>query len=178
MRQSNMTMPRTLDAAVVAAVAVAMLASGCSASEGNAAPEPEETAASTSAVAPDVMEAPGHNQDPAQAGRSAGGVTVLVSERTPYAMDALGGGRLEILGGCLGASGSVIVWPYGTEVVKNEPLTIDIPTYGTFALGDRVRIGGGYVLEHSSHDVERGEYQAGGVTVPADCAKHDIFLAS
>lgn len=104
-------------------------------------------------------------------------VTVLVSERTGSGMDALGGGTLEVVDGCLGASGSVIVWPHGTEVVQDDPLTIDIPKYGTFALGDDVQVGGGYVLEHSSDSVEPGDYAAGGVTVPAKCAKHDIFVA-
>jgi hypothetical protein len=108
---------------------------------------------------------------------SAGGVTVLVSERADAGMDALGGGTLEVVGGCLGASGSVVVWPHGTEVVQDGPLTIDIPDYGTFALGDEVEVGGGYVLEHSSDNVEPGDYPVGGVTVPAECAKHDVFLA-
>ena len=108
---------------------------------------------------------------------SAGDVTVLVSERADAGMDALGGGTLEVVGGCLGASGSVIVWPNGTEVVQDNPLTIDIPDYGTVALGDEVQVGGGYVLEHSSDNVEPGDYSVGGVTVPAECARHDIFLA-
>ena len=110
---------------------------------------------------------------------SAGDVTVLVSKRSSGGMDALGSGVLEVVGGCLGASGSVMVWPHGTEVVQDDPLTIDIPDYGTFALGDDVRVGGGYVLDHSesSDDVEPGDYPAGGVDVPAQCAKHDIFLA-
>ena len=107
----------------------------------------------------------------------AGDVTVLVSERPDAGMDALGGGTLEVVGGCLGASGSVIVWPHGTEVVQDDPLTVDIPGYGKFALGDEVRVGGGYVLEHSSGNVEPDDYAAGGITVPAECAEHDIFLA-
>jgi hypothetical protein len=102
---------------------------------------------------------------------------VLVSQRAAGGMDALGGGRVEVVGGCLGASGSVIVWRHGTEVVKDDPLTIDIPNYGTFAFGDQVEVGGGYVAKHSSDNVEPGPYQVGGVTVPAECAKHDIFLA-
>lgn len=106
-----------------------------------------------------------------------GEVTVLVSEPAGGGMDALGGGRLEVVGGCLGASGSVIVWPNGTELVEDEPLTINIPDYGTFALGDEVQVGGGYVLEHSSDEVEPGDYAVGGVTVPSEWAKHDIFLA-
>lgn len=108
---------------------------------------------------------------------SAGDVTVLVSERADAGMDALGGGKLEVVGGCLGAGGSVIVWPHGTDVVQDDPLTIDIPGYGTFALGDEVQVAGGYVLEHSSDDVAPGDYPVSGVSVPAECAKYDIFLA-
>ena len=108
---------------------------------------------------------------------SAGDVTVLVSQRATGGMDALGGGRIEVVGGCLGASGSVIVWPHGTEVVQEDPLTIDIPKYGTFALGDDIEIGGGFVLEHSSDEIEPGADEVGGITVPAECAKHDVFLA-
>lgn len=108
---------------------------------------------------------------------SAGGVAVLVSEPSGAGMEALGGGRLEVVGGCLGAGGSVIVWPPGTEVVEDDPLTIDIPDYGTFALGDEVQVAGGFVLEHPTREVEPGPYPAGGVTVPAACAKHDIFVA-
>jgi hypothetical protein len=92
-------------------------------------------------------------------------------------MDGLGGGTLAVVGGCLGASGSVIVWPHGTEVVQDDPVTVEIPDYGTFALGDEVQVAGGYVLEHSSDHVEPGDYAVGGVTVPAECARHDVFLA-
>jgi hypothetical protein len=106
-----------------------------------------------------------------------GDTTVLVSEFPRSGMDALGGGRLEVVGGCLGASGTVIVWPYRTRVVSEDPLTISIPDRGTFALGDDVEIGGGYVLEHTSTAVEPGPYEVGGVTVPAECAENDIFLA-
>ena len=107
----------------------------------------------------------------------AGDVTVLVSKFPSGGMDAQGGGRLEVLGGCLGASGSVIVWPHGTRVVDDDPLTIEVPDNGTFGRGDEVQLGGGWVLEHSSDDVEPGPYEVGGVTVPAECAEHDIFLA-
>ncbi|WP_346619928.1 hypothetical protein [Blastococcus montanus] len=108
---------------------------------------------------------------------SAGDVTVLVSEPADAGMDALGGGRLEVVGGCLGAGGYVIVWPSGTEVVNDDPLTIDIPGQGTYGLGDEVEVAGGFVLEHSSRDVEPGPFDVAGVTVPAGCAEHDVFLA-
>lgn len=108
---------------------------------------------------------------------SAGDVTVLVSERTGAGMQALGGGRLEVVGGCLGASGHVIVWPHGTEVVEDDTVTISIPGHGTAALGDDVEVAGGFVLEHSSRTVAPGPLDVGGVTVPAECAEHDVFLA-
>lgn len=106
------------------------------------------------------------------------GVTVLVGERANGGMAAQGGGRLEVLDGCLGASGTVIVWPFGTEIVDNDPITIDIPENGTFALGDDVTVSGGYVLEHSSTARESGPFEVAGVTVPRGCAEHDIFLAT
>jgi hypothetical protein len=58
--------------------------------------------------------------------------------------------------GAWGVSGTTIVSPYGTELVDDDPLTIEIPDYGTFALGDDVKVGGGYVLEHSSTTREPG----------------------
>ena len=61
-----------------------------------------------------------------------GDVSVLVSERADGGMAAQGGGTLEVVGGCLGAGGSVIVWPHGTQVVQDQPLTILIPGVGTF----------------------------------------------
>jgi hypothetical protein len=42
-----------------------------------------------------------------------GDVTVLVSERLGWGSDGGLSGRLEVVGGCLGARGSVIVWRHG-----------------------------------------------------------------
>lgn len=92
-------------------------------------------------------------------------------------MDALGGGHLEVVGGCLGADGIVIVWPHGTKVLDDDPLTIEVPDNGTFSLGDVVRLGGGMVVEHSSTNLEPGPYEVGGITVPDECSDHDVFLA-
>lgn len=108
---------------------------------------------------------------------SAGDVSVLVSEFPQGGMDAQGGGRLEIVGGCLGASGTVIVWPHRTRVVSRSPLTISVPGRGTFEMGDQVQVAGGTVLEDRSASAEPGPVEVGGVTVPTECARHDIFLA-
>jgi hypothetical protein len=107
----------------------------------------------------------------------AGEVSVLVSERATSGMDALGGGRLEVVGGCLGADGTVIVWPHGTKVINEDPLTIEIPDNGTFTVGEEVRIGGGYVLERSPGERADDSFEVAGVTVPSSCSEHDVFLA-
>lgn len=108
----------------------------------------------------------------------AGGVTVLIAGYPSHGSDALGGGTLEVVGGCLGADGDVYVFPQGTDVVDEEPLTLDIPGSGEVSLGEEFDVGGGWAVEHSSDDVEPGAIEIGGVTVPAECAKYDIFLSA
>ncbi len=71
----------------------------------------------------------------------------------------------------------MVVWPYGTDVVSEEPLQIDMPDQGLFSVGDEIEIGGGYVLEHPSEELEPGPFAVAGVPVPPGCAEHDIFLA-
>lgn len=92
-------------------------------------------------------------------------------------MDALLPGELEVLGGCLGAGGAVVVWPHGTTVAGTDPLTVDVPGYGTFTLGETVGLAGGYVVEHSPGPAPTGPYDVGGVEVPSGCTEHDVFLA-
>jgi hypothetical protein len=108
----------------------------------------------------------------------AGGVIVLVAGYQNGGSDALGGGTLEVVGECLGADGGVYVFPRGTEVVDEDPLTIDIPGFGEVSLGEDFEVGGGWEIEHSSDDVKPGPVELGGVTVPAACAAYDVFLSS
>ncbi len=110
---------------------------------------------------------------------TAGDVTVVVSARTGAGMDALGAGRLSVVGGCLGLDDFVVVWPHGTDVVEEDPLRVDVPGAGTVGLGDRVEVGGGFVVEHpeGGPEGEAGPVEVGGAEVPAECARHDVFLA-
>jgi hypothetical protein len=108
----------------------------------------------------------------------AGDVTVLVGQRSGSGMDALGGGVLEVVGDCLGAGGYTVVWPHGTEVVDEDPLTIDVPGEGEVTLGDEVSLPGGYVSESDGGArTATGPVQAGGVTVPEDCVGKGVFLS-
>ncbi len=108
----------------------------------------------------------------------AGGVQVLVAGYQSGGSDAAGGGTLEVVGDCLGARGDVYVFPQGTEVVDEDPLTIDIPGFGEVSLGEEFEVGGGWEVEHSSDDAEPGPIEVGGVTIPDGCARYDIFLSA
>ena len=88
-------------------------------------------------------------------------------------MDALLEGTLAVVDGCLGITDAdhhdtVVVWPYGTEVVSDDPATIDIPGIGTVAVGEGVSVGGG---------VDRDDGSVGGATVPAYCDEGEVWLA-
>lgn len=107
-----------------------------------------------------------------------GDATVMVSERLRGGMDAGLGGELTVIDGCLGVAGTVVVWPHGTDVVDDDPLTIELPSHRTSTVGGTIELGGGYGVEHSTHDVEPGPLDVAGVTIPSACARHDIFLAS
>ena len=103
---------------------------------------------------------------------SAGEVTVLVAAPPDAGMDALGGGTVEVVDGCLGADGAVIIWPHGTRVLSEEPVEIDVPDLGAVGLGDTVELGGGFVFEpEGPGDVYESEL------VPQACAGRPVFLA-
>ena len=48
------------------------------------------------------------------------------------------GGRVELVGDCLGFGGNTIIWPYGTEIVSDDPLVVDVPGEGQVTIGDQV----------------------------------------
>ena len=68
---------------------------------------------------------------------------VLVSAPADGGDDAGIGGTVGLVGKCLGIGGSVAFWPSGTEIVADDPLTIDVPGIGEVSVGDKVSGGGG-----------------------------------
>ncbi|GAA1478108.1 hypothetical protein GCM10009623_25540 [Nocardioides aestuarii] len=101
--------------------------------------------------------------------------TVLVSERTGYGMEAAIPGVIEVVGGCLGVNGQVVVWPHGTDVVDDDPLTLDLPGHGQVSLGHEVMLGGGFVHE-PPQDEPRDDLVVGGAPVPEPCTHHPVAL--
>lgn len=106
-----------------------------------------------------------------------GDVRVLVGEDVDGGLDAMGGGTLADVGGCLGwaprggeETGTLVIWPHGTTIKKPDPLriTVDGTTYG---IGDNIRIAGGESgpLEPSDHFYDK---------VPKACRAANVFLAN
>ncbi|WP_121251193.1 hypothetical protein [Nocardioides ferulae] len=103
-----------------------------------------------------------------------GEVAVLVGERSGDGMDALLSGRLAVVEGCLGVTttedetGTVVVWPHGTDVVDDDPLTIAVPGEDDYALGEEIQVGGGGA---DGPDV-------GGVDIEQECGVDTAWLAN
>jgi len=108
----------------------------------------------------------------------AGDARVLVAERSSGGMDALLEGTLTMVGACLGIEATegsallVVVWPYGTDVERGDPLTLDLPDVGTVSLGEAVAVGGGVVRPDSPAG------PVGGAAIPASCRAPEVWLAS
>src|SRR5215218_5609413 len=94
------------------------------------------------------------------------GVKLLVAPKADGGDDALLEGGLSVLDGCVGVADTVVIWPYGTSKLDGGELRIRVPQLGTFALGEKVSIGGGAPVEPAAHD----DVVIAGLTVPADCA--------
>jgi hypothetical protein len=102
---------------------------------------------------------------------------VLVSEDDAGGMDALGGGTLADVGGCLGwapragdDTGMVVIWPHGTTVKTPDPLRVTVDGT-TYAIGDSIRISGGEAgpLKPSNPFYDK---------VPDGCRTANVFVAN
>jgi hypothetical protein len=48
------------------------------------------------------------------------------------------GGTVTMVGTCVGINQATVIWPYGTEVVSEDPLVLDVPGLSEIGLGDEV----------------------------------------
>lgn len=103
-----------------------------------------------------------------------GDVLVLVGEKNPNSMQAIGAGVLADVGGCLGWIGeagerTVVIWAHGTTVATPDPLRVRSGDE-TYAVGDTIELGGGYAdpMTESSYFYDK---------VPEGCRTADLFIA-
>lgn len=97
----------------------------------------------------------------------ANGIHVLVGEESSEGMSAALTGSLGVVNGCLAVDELVVLWPHGTEVVEDGPLTIDVPRRGEYALGDEIENLGGGGGPSTAVD---------GIAIPDECSG-EIWLA-
>jgi len=137
---------------VVAAALVALVAAG------------GLTVPSLIADGPDLIAAPAPDN-----------VTVLVSDPTAFAMEALLLGEVTVVQNCLGVNDQVVVWPPDTLVDSTNPLTITVPNLGSYRLGDQIKLGGGSV---SRPDPDSSiPWTIGTLEIPKACGDF-VFLAA
>jgi len=99
------------------------------------------------------------------------GTHVLVSGPRDGGEDALLPGRLEVVDGCLGVSGQVVVWPHGTEVAPAGEEALVLPSGELVPLGGEVELGGG--------SFAWDELPGAAPTVPEQCrAAGEVWLAA
>ena len=101
---------------------------------------------------------------------------VLVSKDTGESMDALASGAVRLVGGCLGIDDFVVIWPPGTTVTDERPLTIEVPGIGSLHEGSHLELGGGFIQEMPDSPANLEDSQLG-LTVPDECANRSIWLA-
>ena len=69
-------------------------------------------------------------------------------------------GPVSLAGKCLGIDGTTVLWPHGTEVVSDNPLTVQVPGLGKVRVGDRLM---GGALEVHDADLPSG------MAIPSGC---------
>jgi len=74
-------------------------------------------------------------------------------------------GVVRLVDGCLGIGDAVAIWPSGTDLVSDDPLTIKVPGVGEIEVGTTVRGAGG--------DMEVGGY-GGKPSLPQSCSDSPV----
>lgn len=84
-------------------------------------------------------------------------VRVLVAGPTDLYRQVEYSGKLKLgAGGCLGLSRDgtttrIMMWPSGTRLIDDNPVTLEIPGAGRIALGQEIRAAGGQAMKASKH---------------------------
>lgn len=95
------------------------------------------------------------------------GGTVLIGTDDGTNMAGVGlGGDVAFVGDCLGLDQTLIIWPPGTEVIAQEPLTINVPGLGAVKVGDHIEGGG------QEYDVSD---PPDGLKIPAGCSSDLLY---
>jgi hypothetical protein len=89
-------------------------------------------------------------------------------------------GRVSIVGDCLGINGSAVdgatvIWPHGTTITADDPLTIEVPGLGSLRVGDGVDGSGDQFVNHRPGQ-EYVDYLPKGIDrVPTGCRRNQVI---
>jgi len=89
-------------------------------------------------------------------------------------------GRVSVLGGCLGINGSAVdgatvIWPHGTKITADDPLTIDVPGLGSVRVGDRIDGSGDQLVNHRPGQKYVDDLPKGIDRVPTGCRRNQVI---
>lgn len=103
---------------------------------------------------------------------------VPVAELSNGGMDAALSSDLAVVGGhCLGVEGpgpdTLLIWPFGTTVSYDPDPVVLLPDGTTYAVGDRLELGGGYIDETQTRATS-----APIALLPPECQGLQRFLVS
>jgi len=111
-----------------------------------------------------------------------GGSFVLVGAygETPRLPHATITGTVSIVGDCLGINGSAVdgatvIWPHGTKITAEDPLTIDVPGLGSLRIGDPVDGSGDQFVNHRPGQVYLDYLPKGIDRVPTGCRRNQVI---
>ncbi len=57
-------------------------------------------------------------------------------------------GGVTMVGDCMGIEGATVIWPHGTKIASDNPLSIDVPGLGPLTVGDHVDGGGDEYVDY------------------------------
>lgn len=75
------------------------------------------------------------------------------------------GGTVAMVGRCLGLNDATVIWPHGTKVVSDDPLTVDVPGLGRLRIGDEVGGGADVYGDHLPEGID---------AIPSGCPTEEV----
>ncbi len=104
---------------------------------------------------------------PGEVLRGHGGTVLVNAEPDGGAMAGVGyGGRVTLVGECLGIDDATVIWPHGTELVSDEPFVVEVPGMGQVTIGDRVAGGADQYVDHLPDGID---------AIPPGCPTVSVF---
>ena len=74
-------------------------------------------------------------------------------------------GSVAMVGDCLGIDEATVIWPNGTKITSEDPVTIDVPGLGQVTVGDHVDGGGDEYVDYLPKGID---------AIPKGCSTEQV----